>query len=193
MSPSHSLHSQRLGHDNIRSSSKSPEISSHSRSLSSANPTPNIPLSLPRWGGPPPPPLPHHPHSTIPAWNNRQRSDSIGSGSASASASASASGSGSISLAKITGPPASSSTEYYRTPSSLSDYAHTPAPSSSHNHNFSGSGGFGKIRESDYQSQRSGPSYEREVSERPSQGQGQGKKRRRGSEKPTIMEDMDDR
>lgn len=152
---------------------------SPSTSYRSISQTPNIPLTLPRWGGPPPPPLPHHPHSSNSTWN-RNRADSDTSGS----------GSGSISLAKITGPPSRTTSDFYKretTTDPLDEYTH-------HGSGSSVTGNIGKI--SQYQSiypqgqgQRVG-GYEREVSEDP--GSGSGKKRRRDSEKPSL-EEMDDR
>jgi hypothetical protein len=172
MSPQNNSKGNGYGHGSSTSPSTtySPSIS---RSISQ---TPNIPLTLPRWGGPPPPPLPHHPHSNS-TWN-RSGTDSD-----------SASGSGSISLAKITGPPNTRTTSdfYKRDPDPLNEYTH---------HSSASSGNIGKISQyqSTYQVQggqgqgnRVG-GYEREVSEDP----GSSKKRRRDSEKPSL-EEMDDR
>jgi hypothetical protein len=154
----------------------------------SSSTTPNIPLTLPRWGGPPPPPLPHHPHSFTSAWannhnhsNSRSRRDSdIGGGG------------GSISLAKITQPPAgsghssSTTSDFYRRNSdehTLNDLGYRIGSSTIQNYD---------------QQRGSGHKYERDVSEDPSIGVGQGgngggsKRRRRESEKPSL-EEMDDR
>jgi hypothetical protein len=152
----------------------SPASSTYSPSISrtTGSQTPNIPLTLPRWGGPPPPPLPHHPHSSS-TWNNsRSRADS-------------SAGSGSISLAKITGPPSDRTTSDFYRRDPIDDYTHS-----------SGSGTFSKIREYELQQQleqqRAG-GYERDrgVSEDLSSIGVGSKKRRRDSEKP--LEEMDDR
>jgi len=153
--PSHS-HSHTLG---------SPTSSTYSPSISrtAGSQTPNIPLTLPRWGGPPPPPLPHHPH------NNNSRPRDIGSGS--------------ISLAKITGPPDRTTSDFYRR-DPIDDYTHS-----------GGSGTFSKIKEYELQQQEyqrvGGYERDRGVSEDPSSIGVGTKKRRRDSEKP--LEEMDDR
>jgi hypothetical protein len=137
----------------------SPTSSTYSPSItrSTGSQAPNIPLTLPRWGGPPPPPLLHHPHHS------------------------SRPNSGSITLAKITGPPDRTTSDFYRR-DSIDDYTHS-----------SGSGTFSKIKEYELQEYQRAGGYERDrgVSEDPSSIGGGTKKRRRDSEKP--LEEMDDR
>jgi len=101
--------------------------------------------------------LPHHPHHS-------SRSDN-----------------GSITLAKITGPPDRTTSDFYRR-DSIDDY--TPP---------SGSGTFSKIKEYELQEYQRAGGYERDrgVSEDLSSIGVGTKKRRRDSEKP--LEEMDDR
>ena len=174
--------------------SRSPDVPLTS-SLGSST-APNIPLTLPRWGGPPPPPLPHHPHSN----------SSGGSGSAGAAGGTSGTGwntsyttdtytrnnngnhqSGSISLAKISNPIsisptlATTTSDFYRRDSD----------------EYNSALGLNKIRDQDFVVPSSSSStrlrHERQDSESPSVGTlGNGKRRRRDSEVPKF-EEMDDR
>lgn len=135
------------------SSTYSPSITRTSGT--SGSQAPNIPLTLPRWGGPPPPPLPHHPHHN--------------------------SNSGSITLAKITGQPSRTTSDFYKR-EAIDDY-----------NGNSGSGIFNKIKEYELQEYQRVGGYERDrgVSEDLSSVGVGTKKRRRDSEKP--LEEMDDR
>jgi hypothetical protein len=170
--------------------SRSPDVPLSS-SLGSSS-APNIPLTLPRWGGPPPPPLPHHPHS-----NSSGGSTGIGAGGSATSATSwnqtystgdytrNGNASGSISLAKISNPIsvtptiATTTSDFYRRDSD----------------EYNSALGLNKIRDQDFAipSSSSRIRHERDTSESPSISTvGNGKRRRRDSEVPKL-EEMDDR
>lgn len=166
--------------------------------------SPNIPLTLPRWGGPPPPPLPHHPHSHPHQSTSAWAGSSLSSNARARPGSSSEVGGGSISLAKITQPPPGTGTGT----STTSDFYRRDSDDHSASGSGSGSGiriGQTRIDGYDPYAQRpsgSGTKFERDVSESPSIGVGgnhnhnlndsTAKKRRRDSEKP-VLEEMDDR
>lgn len=171
--------------------SRSPDVPLTS-SLGSSS-APNIPLTLPRWGGPPPPPLPHHPHSNSSGGSGSAAG--AGSGTSGTSWHASyttdnyarnantANGSGSISLAKISNPiPASptlvtTTSDFYRRDSD----------------EYNSALGLNKFRDQDFAIPSSSKiRHDRDHSESPSVGTAGGKRRRRDSEVPKL-EEMDDR